>query len=74
VSSGLELHGAIYYTDRLRQQSIDAYERLDVGVTWRLRRSVELALWGQNLLEEEHAETSAEAIPRGGFLQITLDL
>ena len=74
ASAGLEVHGALYYTDRLLQQNIDAYERLDLGVTWRVRRSVELALWGQNLLEEEHAETTAEAIPRGGFLQVTLNL
>ena len=74
LSDAFELHGALYYTDRLREQRIDAYERLDVGVTWRPRVGLELSLFGQNLLESEHAEGSAVAIPRGVQALLTVDL
>jgi iron complex outermembrane receptor protein len=71
---GVEVHGAVYYVDRLPQQNIDAYERLDLGVTWRPRSALEVAVWGQNLLEAEHAEASAVAIPRSVYGMISLDL
>ena len=65
VTRELEMSGALYYVDELGAQAIDAYERFDLGLTWAPTKQVELALWGQNLLEEEHAEASAVAIPRG---------
>jgi outer membrane receptor protein involved in Fe transport len=65
VTPELEMSGALYYVDELGAQAIDAYERFDLGLTWAPTKQVELALWGQNLLEEEHAEASAVAIPRG---------
>jgi len=74
ATSALELHGALYYVDRIVQPRIDSYERLDLGVTWRPRTGIELGFWGQNLLESEHAETSAVAIPRSLYGMITIDL
>ena len=66
-------YGALYHVDRLPSSGIDAYERLDLGVTWRLRHDVELALWGQNLIEP-HVENGAVEVSRGGYLQLRLDL
>jgi iron complex outermembrane receptor protein len=74
ANPSLELHGALYYVDRISGQRIDAYERLDLGVTWRLRPGLVLGVWGQNLLEAEHAEASAVAIPRSVYGMITFDL
>ena len=37
------------------------------------RANLELALWGQNLLEEGHREASGAEVPRGVYLQLTLD-
>ena len=34
----------------------ESYVRLDLGTTWRPRPSLELAVWGQNLLDEAHLE------------------
>jgi len=72
MTQELEVGGAVYFVDRLEAQGIDSYERLDVGLTWGPRKEVELALWGQNLLEEQHAEASAVAIPRGVQFRVTL--
>jgi iron complex outermembrane receptor protein len=74
VTDEIGIHGALYYVDRLRQQGIDDYERLDLGASWVPQDGLEVALWGQNLLDAEHAETSAVAIPRGVHLTLTLDL
>ena len=71
MNGQLELSGALYYVDELEAQGVDAYERLDVGLTWSPWKQVELALWGQNLLDEEHAEASNVAIPRGAQFTAT---
>ena len=68
-----QVHGALYYVDDVAGAFVDPYERLDVGLTWRLRNDVELALWGQNLIED-HVESGAEVIPSGWYLQVRLDL
>lgn len=69
VSGRLELHGALYYVDRVPVLA-DAYERLDLGLTWRPRPGVELAAWGQNLSESDHSEASAVRIPRSVYGQL----
>jgi iron complex outermembrane receptor protein len=68
---GVELNGAAYYVDRIRQGDFDAYVRLDVGLSWRLRPDLEISIRGQNLLEAAHTEASAVEVPRGGYLQLT---
>jgi iron complex outermembrane recepter protein len=35
---------------------IDSMLRLDVGISWRPRSGLELGVWGQNLLDPQHAE------------------
>jgi iron complex outermembrane receptor protein len=72
VTERFQVHAALYHVGEL-DSGIDSYERLDVGLTWRLRDDVELALWGQNLIEP-HAELGPVEVPRGGYLQVRLDL
>jgi iron complex outermembrane recepter protein len=53
---------ALRYVDSLPALRIDSYWTLDVRVAWRPVRNLELALGGQNLLQEHHAEFSPSFI------------
>jgi iron complex outermembrane recepter protein len=58
----VELDGAVYYVDQIApvlgmaEAHIPSYVRLDLGVTWCPLKSLEIGIWGQNLLDERHAE------------------
>lgn len=58
----VELNGAVYYVDQvspvfgLGETSIPEYVRLDLGLTWRPTKSLEIGVWGQNLLQGRHLE------------------
>lgn len=60
----LELIGAAYFVDSVLPGNgignvpVDAYVRLDVGITWRPYESLELGVWGQNLLDRQHPEAT----------------
>jgi iron complex outermembrane receptor protein len=72
----LELNGAVAYVDEVMPQSgpvrvyIPAYVRVDVGMSWHATKNLEFGVWGQNLLDNQHAEfrsvssTVATEIPR----------
>ena len=60
------LNGSLSYVDRVVSVSgggataaIDSYVRLDLGMSWRPYPSLELGVWGQNLLERRHPEYSS---------------
>jgi iron complex outermembrane receptor protein len=79
----LEFNGAVYYVDQiaapygLGQTEIPAYVRLDLGLVWHPTKSLEIGLWGQNLLADRHAEFTSyktsliTEIPRGVLGKIT---
>jgi iron complex outermembrane receptor protein len=79
----LELNSALYYVDQISPQSgavrvpVPSYFRLDVGVVWHPAKSLEIGVWGQNLLDNQHAEfTSLQStlrtdIPRGVVGRVT---
>jgi iron complex outermembrane receptor protein len=79
----VELNGAVYYVDQvspifgLGEKSIPAYVRLDLGLTWRPTKSLEIGIWGQNLLDGQHPEFTSEnssvitEIPRSVVGRIT---
>lgn len=73
LSESLEFNSAAYYVDEVPFLGVPAHTRLDLGMTWRPRPRLELALWGQNLLEEGHREASGALVPRGVYLQLTVD-
>jgi hypothetical protein len=62
----------------LSTTTIPSYVRLDVGMVWRPTRWMELGIWGQNLLQDRHAEfpslkSSVQTeIPREVLGKITL--
>lgn len=73
VTDDLALHGSLYFVDDV--DTIPSYWRLDSGLTWRINNQVDLALWGQNLLDSSHPEftassTTATETERSAFLQL----
>lgn len=80
LTDHVEINTTAYYVDSVGTGAteIDAYVRLDVGMTFRFTPNVELAVWGFNLLDDEHLEGadtfSAEriAVERAVYAQLTL--
>ena len=67
----VELNGGLYYVDRRPTNDADSYLRLDLGVLWRPRPGLELAIWGQNLLEDTHLEASGLLeVERSGYVSV----
>lgn len=70
LPANVQLMGAAYYVDAIApsdgQQNIpvDSYVRVDVGVTWRPIPSLELGIWGQNLLDQGHVEFTTYRSPQ----------
>jgi iron complex outermembrane receptor protein len=58
----LEFNGALYYVDQITPPAgealmpISSYFKLDLGITWHPAKSLEIGLWGKNLLANEHPE------------------
>ncbi len=79
----MEFNSAIYYVDSLDLLSgsstvpIPAYVRLDLGLAWHPTKSIEIGIWGQNLLQDRHAEfnsntqTAITEIPRSVLGRVT---
>jgi len=73
----LELSGAAFYVDQIEAQygtgliRIPSYVRLDLGLVWHATASLELGIWGQNLVDDGHLEFPSSKtsllteIPRG---------
>lgn len=74
VRSDLESHSAVYYVPAVDGLGVDAYTRLDLGLSWEVRPGLELSVWGQNLAEAEHAESGGVQIPRSVYAQLQLEL
>jgi iron complex outermembrane receptor protein len=70
IGDRTEFNAALYYVDRIPQLNIDAYTRLDLGVSWNVRPRLRIELWGQNLLERRHAEASGAQVPRALFVSL----
>lgn len=79
----LELNGAVYYVDRIRPQSgggrasIPSYIRMDLGMIWHPAASLEVGVWGQNLLKSRHGEYASQEstllteVPRSIVARVT---
>lgn len=46
------------FTDRLGWQGVPSYTRVDTNLTWKIRDSVKVGIYGQNLLRARHLEFS----------------
>lgn len=77
LPGNLQLNGALYYVDNLPNQKAPAYVRLDAGLVWNATESLELGVWGQNLLDNQHFEFGSyntpirTEIPRSVFGKIS---
>lgn len=83
LSPSIEPNGAAYYVDAIAPQlgaarvRVPSYARLDPGLIRRASHTVQLGLWGQNLLEDSHAEfgnfniTSFTEVPRSVVAKVT---
>ena len=73
----VELTGALRYLDNIPYYHVPAYVDLDLQLAWRPTRNLEVALVGQNLLHDQHAEYHASLvnqtaeIPRGVYAKVT---
>jgi iron complex outermembrane receptor protein len=79
ITEDLEFNAALYYTDNVPAFLVGDYVRLDLGLTWRPSPNLEIAVWGQNLLDSQHLESAAAvftntpaAVERSAYLQATL--
>jgi iron complex outermembrane recepter protein len=59
----LELNAAAYYVGDLPNQRAPSYVRADLGMVWRPTHTVELGIWGTNLLERRHFEFGTYTTP-----------
>lgn len=76
LPGGWELDGFLRYVDRLSSQSIEQYYNLDLRVGWHPTQKVELAVVGQNLLDNHHPEFNGGSagfteVERGVFGKVT---
>lgn len=56
IGRDLQFDAALRFVDDLPALNVPSYTTLDLGLSWFLRRDVELALVGQNLLDNHHPE------------------
>jgi iron complex outermembrane receptor protein len=54
----VEFDTNVRYVDKLPNLQTPSYLELDLRLAWRPRKNLELALVGQNLLQDRHAEFS----------------
>jgi iron complex outermembrane receptor protein len=74
LPANLELDTTLRYVDGLSSQRVRAYVALDVHLGWRPIKNLELAVVGQNLLDNRHREFSSTLrteIQRGIYGKVT---
>ncbi len=79
----LEFNTAAYFVDQVLSPSgaetatIPSYIRVDVGLVWHPSKSLEIGIWGRNLLDDRHPEFTATntalrtEVPRGVQAKMT---
>jgi iron complex outermembrane receptor protein len=63
LSRGFQLDGNVHYVDELPAQGTPSYTRVDLRVSWRATERLEVALVGQNLLDDQHVEFNQAEVP-----------
>ena len=56
VTKNLEFNAGAYYVENLAGPGIPSYVRVDLGMTWRPQKDMELTVGVQNLLDDRHPE------------------
>lgn len=70
ITRRLDLDLWFRYVDRLSESDVNEYTTLDARLAWRPAPSLELAVVGQNLLEDEHSEFSSLKIERSFYVKM----
>jgi iron complex outermembrane recepter protein len=77
LRENLEFDMMVRYVDRLASDRVPSYISMDLRLAYRPRKHVELALVGQNLLQDHHLEqqsstfVQATEVPRGVYGTVT---
>jgi outer membrane receptor for monomeric catechols len=77
LTRDIAFNSGLYYVSDLPDQGVPSYLRLDLNVTWRLNRSWEIGVFGQNLLHAGRAEfggfetSVVTEIPRSIYGKVT---
>jgi iron complex outermembrane receptor protein len=78
VTKNLELNAAAYYVENLSGPAVPGYVRVDLGLTWRPKKDVELTVGVQNLLDDRHREfdgqfgVESSEVPRAVYGQLAI--
>ncbi|MDR3458328.1 MAG: TonB-dependent receptor [Verrucomicrobiae bacterium] len=62
LPGNLEFNSAIYYVGTIEapyglgEADLASYVRLDLGLVWHATKNLEFGVWGQNLIDDRHAE------------------
>jgi iron complex outermembrane receptor protein len=56
ITKNLEFNAAAYYVENLAATNVPSYIRVDLGLTWRPKKDVEMSVGVQNLLDDRHPE------------------
>ena len=80
VTSDIEFDTTVRFVDDVKTFDIDDYTEVDVHLGWRIDDGVRLDIYGQNLVEDSHAEftsnlvdTARTEIDRGVYGKVTLE-
>lgn len=74
LRQNLDLDAMLYYVGSVQNNAAGDYTRLDLHLTWRPRKDIDLSLVGQNLLDDRHLEfvgqdSVASDVPRSVYAQ-----
>ena len=59
ITDDIDLTNTIYYVDKLQLYNIKDYLRFDARIAWKADDGIDIALVGQNLLDNAHPEFGA---------------
>ena len=77
VSRNLNWDTSAYFVGRLIEPAISSFVRLDTGLTWQVKERFSISVFGQNLLQPNHAEftdtnntVGNSLVKRGGYAKL----
>ena len=78
IFKNLSWHTTLFYSDSIKSDSLQSYINLDTGLIFNYDKNWEFSVWGKNLLDPQHPESSGgffasdvNQIPRSFFVQAT---
>jgi iron complex outermembrane receptor protein len=72
ITKNIELNAAAFYVENLAGPAVPSYVRVDLGMTWRPQKDVELSVGVQNLLDDRHPEFNGQFGAASSEIQRTI--